>query len=529
MLSRIRTAALWGLEAFPVECEIDLGPGLPGFVLVGQPDGTGREARERVWPALRNAGFQLPDRRVTANLAPADRRKEGASADLAVGLGVLIAMRQAPDERLEGAAALGELSLDGTLRAVRGTLSLAEAVWQAGASTLLCASAGAPEAALVDGLCVIPVATLGDAVEWLRGAEVERARAAPPDPTREADGDFADVRGQALARRALEIAAAGAHHVLMVGPPGVGKSMLARRAPGILPPLENDEALTVTRLHSAAGLRPPGHGMMHVRPFRAPHHSLSRAGLIGGGSPPRPGELSLAHHGVLFLDELSEYPRTLLDALREPLETGSVWIARERHGSISGAGAGGRGDESVQVRVARASQAWLQVHTDRAAAVLRASQRAGAGSSRPSGRSAGAHFGRAAERLGRRAERRGERARAWRTGAAAGTRLAQLAARGRGAQVGMRAGRGRPATDRRRDGSRRGLGARHPSRAAGGADHRRSRGQCSGECAADCRGAAVSGVRSQEVRREIGGRAARQRTTSRVRESRRPPASSTAK
>jgi magnesium chelatase family protein len=328
MLSRIRTAALWGLEAFPVECEIDLGPGLPGFVLVGQPDGTGREARERVWPALRNAGFQLPDRRVTANLAPADRRKEGASADLAVAIGVLIAMRQAPEDRLEGAAALGELSLDGTLRAVRGTLSLAEAVWQAGASTLLCASAGAPEAALVEGLRVIPVATLGEAVEWLRGAEVERACAAPPDSAREADGDFADVRGQALARRALEIAAAGAHHVLMVGPPGVGKSMLARRVPGILPPLENDEALTVTRLHSAAGLRPPGHGMMHVRPFRAPHHSLSRAGLIGGGSPPRPGELSLAHHGVLFLDELSEYPRNLLDALREPLETGAVWIAR---------------------------------------------------------------------------------------------------------------------------------------------------------------------------------------------------------
>ena len=328
MLSRIRTAALWGLEAFPVECEIDLGPGLPGFVLVGQPDGTGREARERVWPALRNAGFQLPDRRVTANLAPADRRKEGASADLAVALGVLIAMRQAPDERLAGAAALGELSLDGALRAVRGTLSLAEAVWQAGASTLLCASAGAPEAALVEGLRVIPVSSLGEAVEWLRGVEVERALAAPPDSAHEADGDFADVRGQAMARRALEISAAGAHHVLMVGPPGVGKSMLARRVPGILPPLENDEALTVTRLHSAAGLRPPGHGMMRMRPFRAPHHSLSRAGLIGGGSPPRPGELSLAHHGVLFLDELSEYPRTLLDALREPLETGSVWIAR---------------------------------------------------------------------------------------------------------------------------------------------------------------------------------------------------------
>ena len=328
MLSRVRTAALWGLEALPIECEIDVGPGLPGFILVGLPDAAAREARERVWPALRNSGFQLPDRRVTANLAPAERRKEGPSADLAVALGVLIATSQAPSERLQGAAALGELALDGAVRGVRGTLGLAESLWRAGVTTLLCAGTAAPEAALVEGLRVHAVATLGEAVSWLRGAELERSAPAAPDEESGEVGDFADVKAQAMARRALEIAAAGGHHVLLVGPPGSGKSMLASRVPGILPPLEPGEALTVTRLHSAAGLRPPGSGLMRRRPFRTPHHSLSRAGLIGGGTPPRPGEISLAHRGVLFLDEMAECQRPLLDALRQPLETGAVCIAR---------------------------------------------------------------------------------------------------------------------------------------------------------------------------------------------------------
>jgi magnesium chelatase family protein len=328
MLAHVRSAALWGLEAFPVECEVDVGPGLPGFVLVGLADPSAREVRERVWPALRNAGFLPPDRKVTVNLAPAGRRKEGASCDLAVALGVLAATEQVPGERLARTAAVGELALDGRLRGVRGTLGLAESAWRAGATSLLCAADSAPEAALVEGLRVLTVATVTDAAAWMRGAELPAQPAAPPDDEPGEEGDLADVRGQAVARRALEIAAAGGHHLLMVGPPGAGKSMLAKRLPAVLPPLASEEALVVTRLHSAAGTRPPGRGLMVRRPFRAPHHSVTPAGLIGGGSPPRPGELSLAHHGVLFLDELTEYRPGLLDSLREPLETGVVHLSR---------------------------------------------------------------------------------------------------------------------------------------------------------------------------------------------------------
>jgi magnesium chelatase family protein len=329
MLARISTAALWGLEAFPVECEVDVGSGLPAFVLVGLPDASVREARERVLPALRNSGYSAPARRVTVNLAPAGQRKEGASLDLALALGVLAATGQLPIEPLRGTAVLGEVSLDGGVRPVRGVLALAEAACRAGAKRLLCPPECAPQAALVAGLEVYPTPSLVAAVEWMRlGPRIAIAQPAASNDGAAAAPDLSDVRGQGVARRALEIAAAGGHHLLMVGPPGAGKSMLAQRLPGILPPLLEGEALEVTRLHSVAGLLPPGHGLVTRRPFRSPHHTSSAAGLLGGGRPPRPGEITLAHHGVLFLDELAEFQRPLLDALRQPLESGVVWLAR---------------------------------------------------------------------------------------------------------------------------------------------------------------------------------------------------------
>ncbi|MCG0237956.1 MAG: YifB family Mg chelatase-like AAA ATPase [Firmicutes bacterium] len=326
MFTRVLSFSRHGVEALPVAVEVDVGTGLPTFDLVGLPGTAIREARERVRAAIRNAGAQFPARRVTVNLAPAALPKEGAGFDLAIALGVLAATGQIPAGRLEGLAVAGELSLDGTLRPVRAALAMAVAARAEGCRGLLTAAESAPEAALA-GFPVYPVRTLAEAIRWLRG-DLELAPAPPAGDREEAGGwvELAEVRGQPVARRALEIAAAGGHNLLMIGPPGVGKSLLARALPGLLPPLTLEESLEVTGIYSAAGLT--GGERITRPPFRAPHHSASRAALLGGGNPPGPGELSLAHRGVLFLDELPEFGRDVLEALRQPLEEGVVRMAR---------------------------------------------------------------------------------------------------------------------------------------------------------------------------------------------------------
>ncbi|MBI5837202.1 MAG: YifB family Mg chelatase-like AAA ATPase [Candidatus Eisenbacteria bacterium] len=348
MLSRIWSAALHGLEAYPVLVEADVGPGLAGFSTVGLPDMTVRESRERVISALRNSGLEFPLRRITVNLAPADLRKEGSAFDLPIALGILAASGQLPSNAADGFVVLGELSLDGSLRPLRGAIALAQAAGGAAhangrgstgdplpceapmARALLLPRASAAEAALIPGAAVYGVDTLMEAVEVLAGTRtVGRAcAAAAAAPGAIAAPDMAEVRGQFHARRALEVAAAGGHNLLFTGPPGAGKTLLARCLPGILPALSPAEALEVTRIRSVAGLLSSGTGLVSARPFRAPHHTVSGAGLVGGGRGPRPGEITLAHLGVLFLDELAEFPAHTLQLLRQPLEEGRVVISR---------------------------------------------------------------------------------------------------------------------------------------------------------------------------------------------------------
>ena len=331
MLSRVRSASLYGIEAHPVDVEVDVASrGLPHFYIVGLPDTSVKESRDRVRAALKNTGFNIPLRPITINLAPADLKKEGSAFDLPIAIGLTAAEGLLDAACLSGYLLTGELSLDGKIKSVKGTLSVAMLARKMGVDLILPADNG-PEAAVVRGVRVLGAKSLPEVVGFLRGEgqlKTFGTDGETPSLVEHHDEDFMDVKGQEHAKRALEVAASGGHNSLMVGPPGAGKTMLSKRLPGILPPMTFEEALETARIHSVAGLLKDGQALLASRPFRAPHHTISDVALVGGGQFPRPGEVSLAHNGVLFLDELPEFKRSVLEVLRQPIENGDVTVSR---------------------------------------------------------------------------------------------------------------------------------------------------------------------------------------------------------